>query len=217
MKFHTDPNNPNEMICDDCYQALEDINSEWMDELGSAGFIRLASHVTVKQILERPSIGVPKNRHQNTILSFDGKPNINRSRMHDAFSYESAGRRAVLRQRQSERAQARPGQPQGGSSKSCRDEGANWFEARRCQGSTHPREPLSVGIAELVCYIIVDADGLARTAGPHRHRMFLPASRASFSTFAAGPTALMTPSRIREPSSGWAISRPRNCSVTFTL
>jgi tyrosyl-tRNA synthetase len=28
-------------------------NSEWMDRLGSAGFIRLASHVTVKQILER--------------------------------------------------------------------------------------------------------------------------------------------------------------------
>ncbi|MBV9210622.1 MAG: tyrosine--tRNA ligase, partial [Acidobacteria bacterium] len=28
-------------------------NSEWMSELGSAGFIRLASHVTVKQILER--------------------------------------------------------------------------------------------------------------------------------------------------------------------
>ena len=28
-------------------------NSEWMDKLGSHGFIRLASHVTVKQILER--------------------------------------------------------------------------------------------------------------------------------------------------------------------
>jgi tyrosyl-tRNA synthetase len=28
-------------------------NSEWMNELGAAGFIRLASHVTVKQILER--------------------------------------------------------------------------------------------------------------------------------------------------------------------
>ena len=28
-------------------------NSEWMDNLGSAGFVRLASHVTVKQILER--------------------------------------------------------------------------------------------------------------------------------------------------------------------
>src|ERR671913_2205305 len=28
-------------------------NSEWMDKLGSAGFIRLASRVTVKQILER--------------------------------------------------------------------------------------------------------------------------------------------------------------------
>jgi len=28
-------------------------NSEWMDRLGSDGFIRLASHVTVKQIIER--------------------------------------------------------------------------------------------------------------------------------------------------------------------
>ncbi|MBA2705750.1 MAG: tyrosine--tRNA ligase [Blastocatellia bacterium] len=28
-------------------------NSEWMDKLGSGGFIRLAAHVTVKQILER--------------------------------------------------------------------------------------------------------------------------------------------------------------------
>jgi tyrosyl-tRNA synthetase len=28
-------------------------NSEWIDKLGSAGFIRLASHITVKQILER--------------------------------------------------------------------------------------------------------------------------------------------------------------------
>ena len=28
-------------------------NSEWMDKIGSDGFIRLASHVTVKQILER--------------------------------------------------------------------------------------------------------------------------------------------------------------------
>jgi tyrosyl-tRNA synthetase len=30
-----------------------DFNSRWMDGLGSAGFIRLASHTTVKQILER--------------------------------------------------------------------------------------------------------------------------------------------------------------------
>ncbi len=30
-----------------------DFNSRWMDRLGSDGFIRLASHVTVKQILER--------------------------------------------------------------------------------------------------------------------------------------------------------------------
>jgi tyrosyl-tRNA synthetase len=28
-------------------------NSEWMDQLGAAGFVRLASHVTVRQILER--------------------------------------------------------------------------------------------------------------------------------------------------------------------
>jgi tyrosyl-tRNA synthetase len=28
-------------------------NSEWMDKIGSDGFVRLASHVTVKQILER--------------------------------------------------------------------------------------------------------------------------------------------------------------------
>ncbi|HEV7798065.1 MAG TPA: tyrosine--tRNA ligase [Pyrinomonadaceae bacterium] len=28
-------------------------NSEWMDKLGAAGFVRLASHLTVKQILER--------------------------------------------------------------------------------------------------------------------------------------------------------------------
>src|SRR3954451_2192385 len=34
-------------------KTVIDFNSRWMDELGSAGFIRLASHVTVKQILER--------------------------------------------------------------------------------------------------------------------------------------------------------------------
>src|SRR3982751_4372676 len=34
-------------------QTVIDFNSEWMDKLGSDGFIRLASHVTVKQILER--------------------------------------------------------------------------------------------------------------------------------------------------------------------
>lgn len=28
-------------------------NSEWMDQIGAAGFVRLASHVTVRQILER--------------------------------------------------------------------------------------------------------------------------------------------------------------------
>jgi tyrosyl-tRNA synthetase len=30
-----------------------DFNSRWMDRLGSDGFVRLASHITVKQILER--------------------------------------------------------------------------------------------------------------------------------------------------------------------
>jgi tyrosyl-tRNA synthetase len=34
-------------------KTVIDFNSRWMDEMGSAGFIRLASHVTVKQILER--------------------------------------------------------------------------------------------------------------------------------------------------------------------
>ncbi len=34
-------------------KTVIDFNSRWMDTLGSDGFIRLASHVTVKQILER--------------------------------------------------------------------------------------------------------------------------------------------------------------------
>ncbi|HEX8844997.1 MAG TPA: tyrosine--tRNA ligase [Pyrinomonadaceae bacterium] len=34
-------------------KTVIDFNSRWMDRLGSDGFIRLASHVTVKQILER--------------------------------------------------------------------------------------------------------------------------------------------------------------------
>jgi len=34
-------------------KTVIDFNSRWMNTLGSAGFIRLASHVTVKQILER--------------------------------------------------------------------------------------------------------------------------------------------------------------------
>jgi tyrosyl-tRNA synthetase len=34
-------------------KTVIDFNSRWMDGLGSAGFIRLASHVTVKQIIER--------------------------------------------------------------------------------------------------------------------------------------------------------------------
>lgn len=34
-------------------KTVVDFNSRWMDGLGSDGFIRLASHVTVKQILER--------------------------------------------------------------------------------------------------------------------------------------------------------------------
>jgi tyrosyl-tRNA synthetase len=34
-------------------KTVIDFNSRWMDSLGSDGFVRLASHVTVKQILER--------------------------------------------------------------------------------------------------------------------------------------------------------------------
>jgi len=34
-------------------KTVIDFNSRWMDTLGSAGFLRLASHVTVSQILER--------------------------------------------------------------------------------------------------------------------------------------------------------------------
>src|SRR5918997_4149488 len=34
-------------------KTIIDFNSRWMDTLGSDGFVRLASHVTVKQILER--------------------------------------------------------------------------------------------------------------------------------------------------------------------
>src|SRR5918911_5224194 len=34
-------------------KTVIDFNSRWMDKLGADGFIRLASHVTVKQILER--------------------------------------------------------------------------------------------------------------------------------------------------------------------
>lgn len=34
-------------------KTVVDFNSRWMNEIGAAGFIRLASHVTVKQILER--------------------------------------------------------------------------------------------------------------------------------------------------------------------
>lgn len=34
-------------------KTVIDFNSRWMDNLGSAGFLRLASHVTVRQILER--------------------------------------------------------------------------------------------------------------------------------------------------------------------
>jgi tyrosyl-tRNA synthetase len=34
-------------------KTVIDFNSRWMDKLGSDGFIRLASHTTVKQILER--------------------------------------------------------------------------------------------------------------------------------------------------------------------
>src|SRR5918912_960180 len=34
-------------------QTVIDFNSRWMNRLGPDGFVRLASHVTVKQILER--------------------------------------------------------------------------------------------------------------------------------------------------------------------
>ena len=34
-------------------KTMIDFNSRWMDKLGSAGFLRLAAHVTVRQILER--------------------------------------------------------------------------------------------------------------------------------------------------------------------
>src|SRR3989449_10020252 len=34
-------------------KTVIDFNSRWMDRLGSAGFLRLASHVTVRQLLER--------------------------------------------------------------------------------------------------------------------------------------------------------------------
>ena len=34
-------------------RTVIDFNSRWMDTLGSAGFLRLSSHVTVRQILER--------------------------------------------------------------------------------------------------------------------------------------------------------------------
>jgi tyrosyl-tRNA synthetase len=34
-------------------KTVIDFNSRWMDRLGSAGFLRLSSHVTVRQILER--------------------------------------------------------------------------------------------------------------------------------------------------------------------
>src|ERR671933_2543826 len=34
-------------------KTIIDFNSRWMDMLGSAGFLRLATHVTVRQILER--------------------------------------------------------------------------------------------------------------------------------------------------------------------
>lgn len=34
-------------------KTIIDFNSRWMDSMGSAGFLRLSSHVTVRQILER--------------------------------------------------------------------------------------------------------------------------------------------------------------------
>src|SRR5688500_17810929 len=43
-------------------------NSEWMDQLGSDGFIRLASHVTVKQILERDDFSKRLNEEKPIAL-----------------------------------------------------------------------------------------------------------------------------------------------------
>ncbi len=43
-------------------------NSEWMDKLGSDGFIRLASHVTVKQILERDDFAKRLNEEKPVAL-----------------------------------------------------------------------------------------------------------------------------------------------------
>jgi tyrosyl-tRNA synthetase len=37
----------------DAHKTVIDFNSRWMDKFGAADFLRLASHVTVKQILER--------------------------------------------------------------------------------------------------------------------------------------------------------------------
>jgi len=31
MKFHQDPTNPKEMICDDCFKALQEVNEDWLD------------------------------------------------------------------------------------------------------------------------------------------------------------------------------------------
>src|SRR5687768_9143159 len=43
-------------------------NAEWMDKLGSDGFIRLASHVTVKQILERDDFSKRLNEEKPIAL-----------------------------------------------------------------------------------------------------------------------------------------------------
>jgi tyrosyl-tRNA synthetase len=43
-------------------------NSEWMDQLGSDGFIRLAAHVTVKQILERDDFSKRLNEEKPIAL-----------------------------------------------------------------------------------------------------------------------------------------------------
>ena len=32
MKFHADPINPREMICDDCFKALQEVNEDWLDQ-----------------------------------------------------------------------------------------------------------------------------------------------------------------------------------------
>lgn len=52
----------------DPQKTIIDFNSRWMDQLGAAGFIRLASHVTVKQILERDDFSKRLNENRPLAL-----------------------------------------------------------------------------------------------------------------------------------------------------